>query len=153
MNNQIRKNKVGLTLFFLLFLFFKGYSQERMLVSDIKNDWTFFKEVKGLKFYVKQEAVEVFQGKEPLTFVLVRIENTTDKEVTTVYNLAIHYNFGCTNCGTSQEAKKPVVIPAHGTVEGQYTDGNTPTSNLLSNPNLKNGWIPEFIALEQIIIN
>ncbi len=153
MNKQNLRINFGLTAMFLLFILFTGYSQERMSVADIKTDWTFFKEVKGLKFYVKQESVEVTPGKKPLTFVLVRIENTTNKDVTALYNLAVHYNFGCTNCGTSQEGRKPVVIPANGSVEGKYDNGNTPLSNLLVNPNLNNGWIPELIAIEQLIIN
>lgn len=153
----MKKNKLQfsllLSILFILGTSIRGYSQERLLVSDIQTEWTFFKEINGLKFYVKQESVNLFEGKKPLTFVLVKIENTTNKEVTTLYNLAVHYNFGCTNCGTSQEGKKPIVIPANGVVEGKYSDGNTPLSNLLTNPNLNNGWIPEFIGLEQMIIN
>jgi hypothetical protein len=129
------------------------FSQERLPVESITTDWTFFKEVKGVKFYVKEEKATVIEGKEPFTYVLVKLENTNNKAVKLIYNLAAHYNEGCVNCGNSQEARKLVEIPANQTVEGKYDSGNCPTSVLIYNPNNKLSWKPVSIAIENLIIN
>lgn len=146
---------VRLTLFFVGILLTTGnvFSQERLPVEAITPEWTFYKEVKGVKFYLKEEKATVIEGKQPFTFVLVKLENTNNKPVKLLYNLAAHYNEGCVNCGSSQEARKLVEIPANQTVEGKYDSGNSPTSVLLYNPNNKLSWKPVAIAIENLIIN
>lgn len=146
---------VQLTLFLTGFFLFTGntYSQDRIPLESITTEWTLFKEVKGVKFYVKEEKATVIEGKQPFTFVLVKLENTNNKTVKLLYNLAAHYEEGCTNCGNSQEARKLVEIPANQTVEGKYDSGNCPTSVMLYNPNNKLSWKPLAVAIENLIIN
>ncbi len=146
---------VKLTSFFvgMMLCISSAFSQERLPVEAITPEWTFYKEVKGVKFFLKEEKATVMEGKQPLTFVLVKLENTNDKPVKLMYNLAAHYNEGCVNCGNSQEARKLVEIPAGQTVEGKYDSGNCPTSVLLYNPNNKLSWKPVAIAIENLIIN
>jgi len=146
---------VKLTLFFvgLILCVNTAFSQERLPIETIKPEWTFYKEVKGVKFYLKEEKATVTEGKQPFTFVLVKLENTNNKPVKLIYNLAAHYNEGCVNCGNSQEARKLVEIPANQTVEGKYDSGNCPTSVMIYNPNNKLSWKPIAIAIENLIIN
>ncbi|WP_343747829.1 hypothetical protein [Fluviicola sp.] len=147
---------VKLTLFLIGFFLFAGrsFSQERIPAESITSEWTFFKEVKGVKFYLKEEKATVYEGKEPFTFVLVKLENTNNKPVKLLYNLAAHYNEGCNNCNNAQEARKPVEVPANQTVEGRYDSGNCPTSIMVYNPNNKfTSWKLTSIAIENLIIN
>lgn len=144
--------KILLTVVLLTIAHF-GFSQERIPVSSVTKDWTLIKSEKGLNFYVKSVDETVFEGKKPLTYVLVKIENTTANNAKALYNLAAFYTEGCQNCGMSQEARKLIEIPATSSIEGVYDSGNCPTSVLLVNPNNPLAWHPEAIAIENLIIN
>lgn len=126
------------------------FSQEKFPVESITSEWTFYKDVKGIKFHVKKE-VYSSNGRLDVDYVVLKLENTTDKELTISYNLAVHYNEGCNGCN-STEYYKTLVIPAHSSIEGKMTDGNSPVVMLLVNPNQKNGLIPQFITTENLVI-
>lgn len=130
-----------------------SFGQQHYPTNALSYEWTLIKQEKGINFYAKKTDEVVIEGKKPLTFVLVKLENTTSKNAKLLYNLAAFYNEGCQNCGSSQEARKLVELPANGTVEGAVDKGNSPLSIMLQNPNINNGWIPESIAIENLIIN
>ncbi|TSJ48210.1 hypothetical protein [Fluviicola chungangensis] len=151
-----KKNVLGkLTLFFvgIMFCMSTAFSQEKLPVESIKSDWVLFKEAKGIKFYAKQEVIETNDGRKPVSYAVVKLENTTNKEVKLLYNLEVHYNLGCNNCNPNSEARQLVTIAPNKSIEGKYTDGNTPLSVLLLNANLNNGWIPEYLMIGNLIIN
>src|SRR5690606_4531546 len=107
------------TLLSLLLLFsFQGYSQQAIPVSKLSSDWSLIQSEKGINFYAKLALAEVYEGKEPLQFALIKLENTTSKKATLIYNLASYFAEGCVNCGDSQEARKSIEIPAGETVVG-----------------------------------
>jgi hypothetical protein len=144
-----------LTLFFVGFMLCTStvFSQEKLPVEAIKSDWTLFKEVKGVKFYIKEQVVETNDGRKPINYAVVKLENTTNKELKLLYNLEVHYNLGCNNCNQNSESRQLITIAPKSTVEGKVEDGNTPLSTLIVNNNLNNGWIPEYISLGNLIIN
>lgn len=146
---------VKLTLFFVGFMLFTSsvFSQERLPVEAIKSDWTLFKEVKGVKFYIKEQLVETNDGRKPINYAVVKLENTTNKELKLLYNLEVHYNLGCNNCNQNSESRQLITLAPKSTVVGKIEDGNTPLSTLVINRNLNNGWIPEYISLGNLIIN
>jgi hypothetical protein len=102
---------------------------------------------------VKKQDISYKEGALPVTYVVVKLENTTDKDAKLLYNLAVFYNKGCNNCGNSQEYRKLVEVSAHSSIEGKVENGNSPIVSLLVNPNLNNGYIPEAIAVENLILN
>lgn len=139
-------------LFFFLFASL-AFGQQHYPVESITTDWTLFKQEKGINFYIKKHDYVYSQDALPVTYVVVKLENTTAKDAKIIYNLAVFYNEGCNNCGNSQEYRKLIELKANSTVEGKFDDRSSPISSLLVNPNLKNGLVPEAIAVENLIIN
>jgi hypothetical protein len=141
-----------LTLLALGFLLYSGtvFSQSKLPVEAIKTDWNLFQEVKGIKFYVKKEAYKS-EGRQDVDYVIVKLENTSNKDLKVSYSLAVHYDAGCNGCN-SGEYNKTLVVPANSSIEGKLTDGNSPTVMTLINHNQKNSWIPQFISTENLVI-
>jgi hypothetical protein len=137
--------------FFMLASF--AFGQQHYPTDAITTDWTMFKQERGINFYVKKQDISYKEGALPVTYVVVKLENTTDKDAKLLYNLAVFYNKGCNNCGNSQEYRKLVEVSAHSSIEGKVENGNSPIVSLLVNPNLNNGYIPEAIAVENLILN
>lgn len=152
MNKQNLRIKFGLSFLLLFFILFTGYSQEQMPVNEIKSDWTFFKEVKGIKFYVKKEFRSIDQSPQPLEYFVVKIENNTSKDVKLLYNFGVISNFGCTGCETS-ENRQLIELKKNSTIQGDLNNWNYALMGLLVNPNIKNGLVPESITLLNLIIN
>ncbi|MNY31459.1 hypothetical protein D3C86_1656230 [compost metagenome] len=86
-----------------------------------------------------------------MDYAIIKLENTSDKELNVSYSPVVYYNLGCNGCN-SDEFYKTLVIPAHSSIEGNLADSKLPVVMLLSNPNLKNGWIPESIAIEKLTV-
>ncbi|MNU88384.1 hypothetical protein D3C71_781930 [compost metagenome] len=141
-----------LTLIAVCFLMWSGnaFSQSKIPVESIKTEWSLFQEVKGIKFYAKKE-VHSNEGPLDVDYVVIKLENTSDKDVTITYSLAVHFNMGCNGCNSS-EYVKTLTIPANSSIEGNSYDGRSPLSETLSNHNQKNGWVPLFISTERLII-
>lgn len=144
----MKKMRILAKLCLLAMTFFmwssKSFSQSKIPVESIKTDWTFFKQEKGIKFYVKKEI------QSPDEYVLVKLENTTNKEITISYTLAIHYNLGCNGCNT--EHLKSYTIPANSSIEGNLSLFASPLAMHLTNYNSKSGYVPLHIATENLTI-
>jgi hypothetical protein len=142
-----------LTLLALGFLMLSGnvFSQSKIPVTTIKTEWNLFQEVQGIKFFSKKEIHTAEGGPLDVEYVIVKLENTTDKDLTVAYSLAVHYNMGCNGC-SSREYYKTLTIPAHSSIEGNPSNGRSPLSELLINHNQKNGWNPLYISTENLII-
>lgn len=142
-----------LTFFAIVFLMWSNssFSQSKIPVESITTDWSLFQEVKRVKFYIKKEVFSS-EGRLDVDCAIIKLENTSNKELNVSYSLAVHYNLGCNGCN-SDEYYRTLVIPAHSSIEGKLIEGNSPTVTVLSNPNNKNGWIPKFITTEKLTIN
>ena len=127
------------------------FSQSKIPVESITTDWSLFQEVKGVKFYIKKEAFSSV-GRLDVDYAIIKIENTSNKDLSVAYSPVVHYNSGCNGCGTN-EFYRTLEIPAHSIIEGKLSDPKLPVVMLLSNPNLKNGMIPQSVALEKLSIN
>ncbi|MNJ86101.1 hypothetical protein D3C87_35880 [compost metagenome] len=127
-----------------------AFSQEKFPVQSITPEWTLFKEVNGVKIYLKKEVYSA-EGRLDMDYAIIKLENTSDKELNVSYSPVVYYNLGCNGCN-SDEFYKTLVIPAHSSIEGNLADSKLPVVMLLSNPNLKNGWIPESIAIEKLTV-
>lgn len=141
-----------LTLVAITLLMFSGvaFSQSKIPVETIKTDWNLFQEVKGIKFYVKKES-HTNEGPKNVDYVVIKLENTSNKDITVTYSLAIHFDMGCSGCN-SNEYVKTLTIPANSSIEGNSYDGRSPLAATFFNHNLKNSWIPLFISTEGLII-
>jgi hypothetical protein len=128
----------------------KSFSQSKIPVESITTDWSLFQEVKGVKFFAKKEIFSS-PGRLDLDYIVIKLENTTNEELNISYNLAVYYNLGCNGCN-SDEYNKTLAIPPHSSIEGKMVDGNSPVAMPLTDPNLKNGWIAEFISTEKLTI-
>lgn len=135
-----------MTSFFLGLVFFSSntFAQEKFQVESITTEWNFFKEEKGVKFYVKKE----IQSSDE--YVVVKLENTTNKEITVSYTLAIHYNLGCNGCNT--EHLKSFTIPAKSSIEGNLSHFASPLAMHLTNHDPKNKYVPQYISTENLTI-
>jgi hypothetical protein len=142
-----------LSVFALIFLMWSNttFSQSKIPVESITTDWSLFHEANGVKFYIKKES-RSSSGRLDVDYALIKLENTSNKKLNVAYSPVVHYNSGCNGCG-SNEFYRTLEIPAHSSVEGKLTDANLPVVVLLSNPNLKNGLIPQSVALEKLSIN
>ncbi|WP_300665943.1 hypothetical protein [Fluviicola sp.] len=140
------------TLAAIAFLMFSGnaFSQSKIPVETIKTDWNLFQEVKGIKFYAKKEA-HTNEGAQNVDYLVIKLENTSNKDITVSYSLAIHFDMGCSGCN-SNEYVKTLTIPANSSIEGNSYDGRSPLSATFFNHNLKNSWTPLFISTEGLII-
>lgn len=141
-----------LTLVAITFLMFSGnaLSQSKIPVETIKTDWSLFQEVKGIKFYAKKET-HTNEGALGVDYVVVKLENTSSKDLTVTYSLAVHFDMGCSGCN-SNEYVKTLTIPANSSIEGNSYDGRSPLSATIFNNNLKKSWVPLFISTEGLII-
>lgn len=135
------------------FLFNTQLFAQRLETSKLTNEWQLLKQEQGIKFYVKQQDAVIFEGKKPFNYAIMKVENTTSKDAKLLYNFAVYYNEGCVACGESQEARKLIEVGAGQSVTGTYDSGNCPTSVLLYNPNNAMSWKPQFIQIENLIIN
>lgn len=126
------------------------FSQSKIPVESLTTDWSLFQEVKGVKFYAKKEIFSS-PGRLDLDYIVLKLENITNKELKISYNLAVYYNLGCNGCN-SDEYNKTFTVPANSSIEGKMIDGNSPVAMPLTDPNLKNGWIAEFASIEKLTI-
>lgn len=135
-----------LSVFALIFLMWSNTasSQSKIPVESITTDWSLFQEVKGIKFYAKKEI------QSPDEYILVKLENTTDKEITISYTLGIHYNLGCNGCNT--EHLKSYTIPAKSIIEGNLSNFASPLAMHLTNHDPKNNYVPQSISTENLTI-
>ena len=127
------------------------FSQNKLPVASIDSEWNFFQEVKGIKFYVKRE-VKSSMGRLDVDYLIFKLENTSNKDLDVSYSPVVYYNLGCNGCN-SNEFYRNIVVPAHSSIEGNLSNPNFPVVMLLSNPNLKNGWIPESIETRNLTVN
>lgn len=141
----------GVVIICTLLIYTFGFSQNRLPVSEIGTEWTFFKEANGIKFHTKKEVQPSKNGNSHADYVLVMLENTTNKELTVSYTLAVHYNLGCNGCN-GKENTKTYVIPANSKIEGTLSDFASPIAMLLQNYEYNSEFIPEFISTENLII-
>lgn len=141
-----------MTLFFcgMLLLTGNAFSQGKLKAEAITTDWSLFQEVKGIKFYAKKE-IHTNEGPLNVEYVIVKLENTTGKEVAVTYSLAVHTNLGCNGCN-STEYYKTLTVPANSSIEGNPSKERSPMAELLVNHNLKDGWIPQYISTENLVI-
>jgi hypothetical protein len=141
-----------LTLFAVSFLMWSSnvFSQSKIPVESITTDWSLFQEVEGVKFYVKKEVVSS-KGRLDIDYVVIKLENTTDKNLTLSYKLVINYDLGCNGCN-SDEYLKTLIIPTNSTIEGNLREGNSPTAMILYDPNAKEVWNPKSILVQNLII-
>lgn len=142
-----------MTLFFcgMLLLTGNAFSQGKLKAEAITTDWSLFQEVKGIKFYIKKDVFSS-EGRLDVDYAIIKLENTSEKELNVSYSPAVYYNLGCNGC-KSTEYYRTLVIPAYTSIEGNLEDPKLPIVMLLSNPNLKNGWIPESIEIRNLTIN
>lgn len=120
------------------------FSQSKMPVESLTTDWSLFQEVKGVKFSAKKE----IQAKDE--YVLVKLENTTNKEITISYTLAVNYNLGCNGC--NKEHLKSYTIPAMSSIEGNLSHFASPLAMHITNNDPKNTYIPLHISTENLTI-
>lgn len=143
-------SKMALFFFGMLLLSNSAFSQGKLNAEAITTDWSLFHEAKGVKFYAKKE-IHTNEGPLNVEYVVVKLENTTGKEVAVSYSLAVHTNLGCTNCG-STEYLKTLKVPANSSIEGNPSKERSPMADLLVNHNRKDGGIPQYIATENLVI-
>lgn len=135
-----------LSLLALTFLMWSSnvFSQSKLPVGSLTTEWSLFQEVKGVKFYAKKE----IQSHDE--YVLVKLENTTNKEITISYTLAVNYNLGCNGCNT--EHLKSYTIPAMSVIEGNLANFASPLAMHLTNHDPKNNYVPLHISTENLTI-
>ena len=83
------------------------------------NDWTLLKEEQGIKFYYKYADCD-FTDIPDAQWVLLKIENTTDKILFVEWNLYNHFNGVCTLCKNDPngEAHKELKLAANTSMQG-----------------------------------
>lgn len=147
-------NKIILFKFLLFSTFtllsFGSFGQEQMNDSELTNDWQLLKTEKGIKFYVKKDNCEVFSGKEALTYVYFKIENTTNVSVKLTADFQAQYLEGCLGCAGQEEMQKTFVIPAKNSISESCGTETIGLSRLVKNPILKNGWTFKAVVIDHV---
>ncbi len=142
------------SIFLLFFLStFSLIGQERIPYKSLSSDYTLIKSENGLNFYAKISKELIYADKAPFEFGIIKIENTTGKSVQVAYNFAVQYDEGCVNCNQATENYKWINLAAGQVIEGKSSNGTTPTSTLILNPNNPVSWKPIAIAIENLKIN
>lgn len=124
------------------------FSQSKMPVKSLTTDWSLFQEVKGVKFYAKKE-IHTNEGPKDVDYIVIKLENTSNNDLTATYSLAVHFDSWCNGCN-SAEYMKTITIPANSSIEGDSSKGRSPLFNSLTNHNSTN--IARYITTENLII-
>lgn len=116
---------------FSLFVLFSVIAVNNAYSQDIEfkrsGNWEFLYEVQGVNFYYKvSECNDVSNGyfREQ---ILLKLENTNDKQIAADWDNQIYYNGSCFNCGDrlNEEHHRTVLVPANASVEGRcFTHGD-----------------------------
>jgi hypothetical protein len=131
--NQRKKFSRILLLFSALFLGNMTFAQESMRAEEIGNDWTSYAIVDGLKVSLKKELCDV-GAPDKFTYGMVRLENTTNEDITLEYYFELEYENGCVACGEVREYVQLVTVPAGTTLEGDASFERPELTFLMNNP-------------------
>ena len=75
-----------IVLFLFLFICLGSFAQNRVNKDQLSENWKLINSVEGVNFFAKLESVDVYKnGSENFTYVVVKVENTTSKEVNLNY--------------------------------------------------------------------
>lgn len=129
---------------------FGVFGQEKMNDSELTSEWQLLKTEKGIKFYVKKDNCEIFIGKEALTYVYFKIENTTNTSVKLTAEFQAQYLEGCLGCAGQEEMQKTYVIPAKNSISESCGTEVIGLSRLVRNPILKNGWQFKAVVIDHV---
>lgn len=84
------------------------------------NDWTVFKEDQGIKFYYKYADCD-FNDMPDAQWVLIKVENTTDRLLLIEWTLHSYFNGVCKLCNNDPngEARRELKLEPHSSKEGE----------------------------------
>ena len=138
-----------IVLFLFMFICLGSFAQNRVNKDQLSENWKLINSVEGVNFYAKLESVDVYKnGSENFTYVVIKVENSTSKEVNLNFLISGFYDGGCLGCADNVENTKTLTIKANesfvGTAENNF-------SRLVQNPKLKNSWKFEAIGINNVI--
>lgn len=115
-------------IFFFFAIVMMGNTVQAQDVSFKKSsEWTYLYTVDGVNFYY---CVKELSDKETGTvreYVLLKIQNTNDREVDVQWNQILYYNDKCFNCGKDfrDEYVRKVTVGGNSTREGEVNGDKT----------------------------
>lgn len=112
MSNFLKKS------LFILFLGLCGILNAQSI--EYTTEWKLFKEEQGIKFYYKYADCD-FTDKLDAQWVLLKIENTTNKTLLIEWNLYNYFNGVCGLCKNdpNNEAHKEIKLAPNSSIEGE----------------------------------
>ncbi len=95
-----------------------------LLTAQSSNDWTTYHEDNQVKIeytYSNCEYIEQFNSE----FLVIKISNYTNNEITINWKEELWYNNNCINCESdSDESNKQIIVAANTTIQGNCTNQN-----------------------------
>ena len=138
--------------FFTLFASSSVFSQERMTEDQLSEEWQLIQEQDDVKFYVQEMDCSFDYLEKPLKYIFVRIENNSINDLRVQYNIALHFEEGCSGCEEESEFNSGVVIKANSSIEATCKTKEKELTHVIVNPNLKGGWSFESVSIMHVNI-
>jgi len=126
-------------------------SAQEATAEQLEQGWQLLSQKDGVNLYAKKEACKVDPFKQNLIYVMIKVENTTQSEVSVNYGLSLNYDVGCYGCDGQNEANRTIAVPAGATLEGDCNFDLNELTYLISNPNHVD--IREFEGVKLITLN
>ena len=107
---------ISLVVFFGISLPSISFSQEKVY------EWTEFKSEKGVFVYYKYANCDPSIGYDTES-ILLRIQNSTPKQILIDWNMEIYFNEKCTTCNNGDESNYRFVLNPNQSIEGNCKIG------------------------------
>lgn len=141
------------SLFFItLFVSANVFSQERMTKDELTEEWQLIQEQEDIKVYVQSKECSFDYLAKPLSYVFVMVENNSTNAMKVQYNIALHFEEGCSGCEEESEYNTGIIIKANSSIEGTCDTKKKEVTRLILNPNLKGGWKFESVSIMHLKI-
>lgn len=147
---MIKMNRI-LVFFCALFIGLAANAQS-LSKDEINSDWTLVMSQDGIEFYAKTQECDLAPGKLPFEYAMLKVVNTTSENKYVTYNIAMHFEEGCSGCEESSETNYVVQLDANSSVEGDCNFEVRGLAGLMNNPNNPLNWHFTSISIEFLTV-
>jgi hypothetical protein len=141
------------TVVAIVILHVTGFTFGQEVKTFPETDWQITENKEGVIFSTRRGNCEIFQGKKPLYYSFLRIENTGSEPKKLSFNYGLAFEEGCSGCDDDSESHVEITIGPNETLEGNCLFSNHLLTRLIVNPNLAGGWKFKSEMLTNLQIN
>ncbi len=132
-----RLNKLSIFFFSLLILILTSEISFSQNVNAIEkyplDEWTLYQEISGVEIYFQKTECHDIKYDKHAEYVLIKIINTTKKDLKVQWKREIWYNYECFNCESeSEEYISKVLVKAGESIEGNCSKESNRNLNICS---------------------